>query len=94
MFCYEISRVSVRTEIGSSNFDPSKCNAVKCYLDHYRNFLFLDFMIQKGTIAEKHQAGKEMEICKRKMKFWARQPNFVPSEALRQQALLNQGRQS
>lgn len=90
MFCYETSRVSVRTgENGPLNFDPLRCDAVKAYMKHYENFLFLDFMVQNGTIAEKHQASKELEICKRKMKFWERQPHFIQAEATRQKQEMN-----
>lgn len=90
MFFYETSRVSVRTgQDGPSNFDPARCNAVKCYMDHYKNLLVLDFMSKNGDFKERAQANAEMEICKRKMQFWARQPHFVQDEMLRQKAKLH-----
>jgi hypothetical protein len=90
MFCYETTRISVRTgQDSSAGFDPSRCDAVKCYLDHYKNLLFLDFMSKNGTIAERAQADAEIEICKRKMKFWERQPHFIHHEAVRQKDRLH-----
>lgn len=90
MFCYETSRVSVRTGVdGPSNFDPMRCNAVKCYMDHYKNLLVLDHFSKHGTMKERAQADAEIEICKRKMKFWARQPHFDKDEAIRQKAALH-----
>lgn len=95
MFCYETSRVSVRTDIGSgSSFDPLRCNANRCYLDHYRNYLFLAFMSDNGTIAEKHQAKQEMEICERKMKYWERQPHFDARAIIEQKARLHREKTS
>lgn len=90
MFCYETTRISVRTgQDAPMSFDPLRCNAVKCYMDHYKNLLFLDFMSKNGTMAEMAQANAEIEVCKRKMKFWERQPHFVQEEALRQKAMLH-----
>lgn len=90
MFCYQTTRISVRTNTeGPMNFDPARCNAVKCYMDHYKNFLFLDFMSRSGTFSERAQADEEIKICKRKMQFWERQPHFVHEEMLRQKAQLH-----
>lgn len=89
MFCYDTTRTSVRTDVGPSNFDPSRCDAVKCYMDHYKNLLVLEFMSANGDFKERAQANLEIEICKRKMKFWERQANFVNDEAIRQKALLH-----
>lgn len=91
-FCYDTTRVSVRTESGPSNFDPLRCDAVKAYMRHYENSLFLTFMSNNGTLDEKHQAKKEMEICERKMKYWERQPHFNGSEANTKKARLHKTR--
>jgi hypothetical protein len=56
--------------------DISKINATTACINHYKNFLYLTFMSNNGTLSEKHQAGKEMEICKRKMKFWRQRRDF------------------
>lgn len=66
-------------------FDPLRCNANKHFLTHYDNHLYLKFMEQMGTAAEKRQARAELEICARKMKYWERQPHFNQAEALREQ---------
>lgn len=89
MFCYTTGSVSVRTETGPSNFDPMRCNAVKCYMEHYQNHLVLTHISNTGTITEKAQAKRELEICQRKMAYWARQPHFVQEEALRQKERLH-----
>lgn len=51
-------------------------DAVKCYLSHYSNFLFLDFMLSKGTYLEQVQARKEIEICEKKLAWWKKHPTF------------------
>lgn len=77
MFCYSTQRVSVRTDSDKlDNFNPLKCDATKCYLEHYANSVVLTHFLNFGTLAEKHQAQKELEICERKMKYWKRQPHF------------------
>ena len=89
-FCYDTTRVSVRTGNDcASNFDPLKCDAVKCYMTHYQNFLTLDWFAKHGTIHEKHQANRELEICRRKMKYWERQPHFSSAEAIRKKQEMN-----
>lgn len=90
MFFYETSRISVNTSRGESiTFDPLRCNAVKCYMEHYHNFLALDHVAVHGDFKERFQAEREIEICKRKMAYWRRQPHFVEAEALRQKSLLH-----
>ena len=74
MFCYETSENAVRGSF--SGFDPSRVNASAQYLKHYENRLYLEFMVEKGTLAEKHQAKKELAMCDRKLAYWERQPNF------------------
>jgi hypothetical protein len=63
--------------------DLSKLNAVKGYLRHYDNLLFLTFMSQKGTFQEKAQALKELPICERKLKWWQNHPNYERDAVLR-----------
>jgi hypothetical protein len=63
--------------------DFHKLNAVKGYLRHYENLLYLTFMHQNGTTAEKMQAAKELTICERKLKWWQNHPNYDAKEALR-----------
>lgn len=57
--------------------DLWKMDACKIYLSHFSNFLFLNFMLQKGTWLEVQQATKELEICEKKLAFWKKHPNFV-----------------
>lgn len=65
---------------GSVKFD--KLNAVKGYLRHYDNLMFLTFMSNNGTFQEKAQARKELAICERKLQWWQRHPNYVQQEVL------------
>ena len=67
---------------GKTDFSGSilDINATTACVNHYKNFLYLTFMSNNGTIREKHQAHKEMEICRRKMTFWKRQRNFSEVE--------------
>lgn len=58
------------------NAKISDFDATKVCLNHYRNMLYLTFMSNNGNIVEKHQANKELDICRRKIKFWKRQNNF------------------
>lgn len=53
-------------------------DATKMYLGHYANQLYLDFIVAnpRATFAEKSQAEKELKICRRKMAFWQKHPNF------------------
>jgi len=57
--------------------------ALKFWGNHYRNSLELAFYIKNGSTLEKRQAGRELEICERKMKHWARHPNYNANEAAR-----------
>lgn len=61
----------------SNPVDVWKMDAVKAYMRHFENYLFLDFILNNGTDAEKRQSSVEMAICERKMKFWERHPNFI-----------------
>jgi len=58
-------------------------NGTAAYLRHYGNLLFLDFMARNGTRVEKHQAEKEMVICRRKLAFWEKHPKYDHAEALK-----------
>lgn len=82
MLCYS-------ENVGPSEgaFDPSRCNAVRCYMGHFDNSLYLTFMMLNGSMKEKHQASIEMPICERKMKYWENQPHFEKSEADRQRSV-------
>ena len=91
MFFYQTTKVSVNTNSKDSFFDPLKCDATRVFLDHYSNKLFLVFMSDNGTIAEKRQAFEELEICERKMKYWKRQPHFIETKADSGIAKLNKG---
>lgn len=88
MFCYQTEK-TIRTNEKDSFFDPLKCDANKCYMDHYRNHLVLDFFAKNGTMQEMHQAGLELEICERKMKYWKRQPHFDHDLMIKEVAIAN-----
>lgn len=51
-------------------------DANKNYMVHYKNFLYLSFMYKNGSTLEKIQSSKEIDIAKRKMKFWKSHPNY------------------
>ena len=63
--------------------DFYKLNAVSGYLKHFDNLLFLTFMSNHGTTAEKMQAQKELIICERKLAWWEKHPNYDKVEVLR-----------
>lgn len=77
MLIYDTSSVKEQFQ-----FDLSKANATKCYLTHYANSLYLTFMLQNGTQAERRDALKELDICDRKLKFWERHHNYDHDLAL------------
>ena len=77
MFIYSDTR-----EPFSGSIDFSRIDAVKQFLKHYDNSLFLLLLMSQGTVIEKAQARKEMAICERKMKFWERQDNYNRDAAL------------
>jgi hypothetical protein len=59
-------------------------DAVKGYLNHYSNYLVLDFMAKTSKDGrEKAQARKELTICERKLAYWRRHPNFRLDEVTR-----------
>ena len=71
MFCYSDSAPRSSTPV-----NVWAMNATKAYMTHYANFLFLDFIMNHGTYAEQQQARKELTICERKLRFWAKHPNY------------------
>lgn len=71
MFCYEVN--VPRSNVALNVWD---WNANKVYLKHFQNLLFLDFMIENGSFAERAQAQRERLICERKMAFWKRHPKY------------------
>lgn len=56
--------------------DTDRMNASDAYLRHFDNFLILHLFAREGTFQERAQAEKELQICRRKMKFWKRKANF------------------
>jgi len=56
------------------SFDPYRYDGVKQYEKHFSNLMYLDFIAvnSRSTFAEKRQAEAEIEIAKRKLKYWKR----------------------
>jgi len=54
------------------------------YLRHYDNYLYLSFVFNNplATMVEKHQAGKELKMCERKLAFWKRHPTYNDKKAI------------
>lgn len=69
----------------TGSLDTAKLDAVKGYLTHYRNLLYLTFIANHGQTSpqEKAQARKELVICERKLKWWQNLPRYDQAEALR-----------
>lgn len=66
----------------TGTFNPAICNATHRYLEHLDNCLTLQFFQKNARSArEKIQIERELEIGRRKMKYWKDQPHFVLSEA-------------
>lgn len=84
MICYDTTRISVYTGGTGPAFDPLRCDANKAFLTHYQNFLTLEFFSKNGTIKERAQANRELEICRRKMQYWKRQPHFNHAASIEQ----------
>ena len=61
---------------GQSDINVWKMNGSKGYLRHFDNFLILSVFAKEGTREERAQAEKELLICKKKLSFWERHPNF------------------
>lgn len=73
----------------AGNFRPEKYDASEKYLEHYQNFLTLDFFYRNGNQIERNQAKKEIEIAHRKMKYWARQENYNEKLVMKAREELN-----
>jgi len=56
------------------SFNPYRYNGVQQYEKHFGNLLYLEFiaMNPRSTFSEKRQAETEMEIAKRKLRYWKR----------------------
>jgi hypothetical protein len=61
---------------GSSDINVWKMNGSMRYLDHFSNFLFLNFVAKSGSREERASVEKEIAICERKLAFWERHPRF------------------
>lgn len=66
-----------RTEHEPSRVPYEKWNAVKAFLNHYDNYLYLSFLAAHSKDGrERAQARKELGLCERKMEWWKRHPNY------------------
>ena len=65
-------------------------NGTRCYLTHYDNYLFLQFVSNNklSSEMEKKQARHEQTICEKKLEFWKRHPKYVHEDAVAGIALL------
>lgn len=76
MFVYNEKEFAFASKGG---FDPSRYDATEYYMTHYDNFLQLCFFQENSesfSFSERAQIEKEINIAKRKMKYWSRQENF------------------
>lgn len=65
--------------------DYHRMNACKHFVNHYSNWLQLDWIARKTkNFYEKSQAVKEMAIAERKMNYWKRHPNYEMETVLRE----------
>lgn len=71
MFCYSDNQPRSATPVNVWRMNPNKA-----FMNHYSNFLYLDFILNHGTYQECQQARKELTICERKMRFWEKHPDF------------------
>ncbi len=72
---YFYSDTSVREHSGP--IDVWRMNGTKQFLKHYENFLTLSFMAKETPDRlERHSLEKELEICRRKLSFWSKHPNY------------------
>lgn len=71
----------------ATNVDIWRMNGSQAYLRHFDNFLFLDFIAKNGTREERVSAEKEILICKKKLSFWERHPNFDPNLVSREKEI-------
>lgn len=67
---------------GQLNWNDLDPNAI--WKKHLENHFYLNFILHKSHMAlEKIQAGKEIDIAERKMKFWSKHPFFEKSRSER-----------
>lgn len=66
-----------------------RINPNNAWKKHYENYLYLQFMQQRGDRLERLQATKELDIAEKKMKYWENRPNFDKSLSLRDAEKLN-----
>jgi hypothetical protein len=58
----------------TGTFDPYRYDGAQQYEKHFGNLMYLEFiaMNRLSTFTEKRQAESEIEIAKRKLKYWKR----------------------
>lgn len=79
MFIY-----SNETEPFTGTIDFTRVNSTRQYLKHFDNLLTLEFIQQETKDrGERVQCEREMEIARRKMRYWERMPNFSRDEMVR-----------
>lgn len=68
----------------TGSIDTAKLDAVRGYLEHYKNLLYLTFIANhvETSVLEKAQARKELVICERKLKWWQNLPRYDQRAAL------------
>jgi len=65
-------------------FNLQHIDATRIYLTHYSNMLMLDFLARHETdFRLKRQAERELDIARRKMKYWEHHQNFSQARALK-----------
>jgi len=70
-------------------------DAVKYYIRHYENWLFLCEVFAGAPDKEqRRQANYEIRIAQRKMDFWMRHRNMNVEEAARQMSAIRIGRRN
>lgn len=75
---------SENTDRDGIKIDLDRINAVKMYLKHYYNLMYLSFIAEKSdSFSERVQANNEIAICRRKLAYWERHKNYILEEALR-----------
>lgn len=74
---YFVYNTEPQSSSSGGGFDPSKFDPVKCFMTHFDNLLYLEF-IQKNSdkFYERKQAEDEMQIARKKMTYWERQKDF------------------
>ena len=79
MFIYSDSQ-----EPFQGTIDFTRVNSTKQYLKHFDNLLTLEFISKNTTDrGERCQCEREMEIARRKLRYWERMPNFSKDDRVR-----------